>query len=117
MQRRIIGVSGALALAAALVACRSMVSVSQGESLPPALLAGAAALSDEEIRLARTVYVAKCAKCHRFYHPAHYSETDWATWMKKMSRKSKLKPDQEDLLSRFLGAFRFVDPPDKTRSR
>ena len=65
---------------------------------------------------AENLYVAKCAKCHQFYHPAHYPEGDWTSWMKKMSRKSKLQPDQEELLSRYLGAFRFIEPSEKTGS-
>ena len=42
------------------------------------------------------LYVAKCAKCHKFYDPAKYSEADWQIWMTKMSKKAKLKPEQED---------------------
>ena len=34
------------------------------------------------------VYVTKCAKCHRFYDPAKYSEADWEMWMAKMSKKA-----------------------------
>ncbi len=55
---------------------------------------------------AQDLYNVKCAKCHKFYDPAAYSEKDWELWMRKMSRKSKLKPDQEALLRRYLGEFR-----------
>jgi mono/diheme cytochrome c family protein len=48
------------------------------------------------------IYVAKCAKCHKFYDPAKYSEADWQMWMTKMSKKSKLKPAQEAALSRYV---------------
>jgi mono/diheme cytochrome c family protein len=48
------------------------------------------------------VYVAKCAKCHKFYDPAKYSEADWEMWMAKMSKKAKLKPAQEAELSRYI---------------
>ena len=46
------------------------------------------------------IYVAKCAKCHRFYDPTHYSQPDWVLWMEKMSAKSKLKAAQAELLNR-----------------
>jgi hypothetical protein len=59
---------------------------------------------------ATELYVAKCAKCHKFYHPADYSQKEWDMWMHKMSRKSKLKPAQEELLARYLGAFREKRP-------
>jgi hypothetical protein len=49
------------------------------------------------------LYVAKCAKCHKFYDPARYSEADWQMWMTKMSKKAKLKPEQQAELSRYIG--------------
>jgi hypothetical protein len=48
------------------------------------------------------LYVAKCAKCHKFYDPSKYSEADWQMWMTKMSKKAKLKPEQEEILSRYI---------------
>ena len=48
------------------------------------------------------LYVAKCAKCHKFYDPAKYSEADWEMWMTKMSKKAKLKPAQEAELSKYI---------------
>lgn len=48
------------------------------------------------------LYVAKCAKCHKFYEPAKYSEADWEMWMTKMSKKAKLKPDQQEELTRYI---------------
>jgi hypothetical protein len=51
---------------------------------------------------AQKLYVAKCAKCHKFYDPAKYSDEEWSRWMVKMSRKAKLTPDQESMLSRYI---------------
>jgi hypothetical protein len=59
-------------------------------------------LSETEFAAARKLSAVKCAKCHKFYEPADYSQADWAAWMEKMRRKSKLKPEQFDLLSRYL---------------
>lgn len=93
-----------LLLGVIMTACKS---VGDGKpTLPPVLPAGIAGLSEIEINNARKLYVAKCAKCHRFYDPADYSLAVWNSWMDKMSRKSKLEPGQEELLSRYLGAFR-----------
>jgi cytochrome c553 len=104
MRQAIVGFSAALVLAVALVSCTS---IKPGSGLlPPPLPAGAAGLSDNEIAQARDLYVAKCAKCHGFHHPAEYTETNWNYWMTKMSRKSKLQADEEQLLSRYLAAFR-----------
>ena len=60
------------------------------------------------------VYVTKCAKCHRFYDPAKYSEADWEMWMAKMSKKAKLKPDQEAELLRYVSEN--LRPPNGTNA-
>jgi hypothetical protein len=55
---------------------------------------------------ARRLYIAKCAKCHKLYDPAGYTEAEWRGWMVKMSRKAKLKPGQEESLSQYLESLR-----------
>jgi hypothetical protein len=65
-------------------------------------LAAEEGLSAAELAAARKLYAVKCAKCHKFYEPVDYSQADWAEWMEKMRRKAKLKPEQFDLLSRYL---------------
>ena len=112
MRSAVLGILAALVMAATVAGCRGLAAGRERVSLPPSLPQGVAGLSDDEILVARNLYVAKCAKCHRFYHPTDYSELDWISWMKKMSRKSKLQPDQEELLSRYLAAFRLVQPAD-----
>jgi len=64
------------------------------------LQAGSPLLKDEAV--GRKLYVNKCAKCHKFYDPSHYSETQWREWMQKMSRKAKLTPEQEKQLSKYV---------------
>ena len=54
----------------------------------------AAELSSKEMADARKIYIAKCAKCHELYDPKAYGDAEWANWLKKMSKKSKLKPEQ-----------------------
>lgn len=68
--------------------------------------ARAAEFSEREIADARKLYIAKCAKCHKFYDPAKYDDARWQEWMGKMSKKAKLKPPQKDLLERYLGSYR-----------
>lgn len=55
-----------------------------------------------EYSVGHKLYVAKCAKCHKFYEPAKYSEADWDMWMTKMSKKAKLKPEQQEELTRYI---------------
>jgi mono/diheme cytochrome c family protein len=62
----------------------------------------------------RALYLAKCAKCHKFYDPARYSESEWQKWMVKMSKKAKLKPDQEAILAHYIDTT--LRTPQKTNS-
>ena len=50
----------------------------------------------------RRVYVGKCARCHKLFDPAKYSDEQWQVWMDKMSRKAKLQPDQKELISHYV---------------
>ena len=52
--------------------------------------------------LGRKLYVGKCAKCHKLYDPAKYSDEQWQIWIDKMSRKAKLQPDQKKLISHYV---------------
>ena len=63
--------------------------------------ATAAAPADPLVQ-GRQIYVAKCAKCHKFYDPAKYSDEDWQMWMTRMGKKAKLKPEQLEILSRYI---------------
>lgn len=72
--------------------------------LPPG--SGAPQLSDPQIESARALYIAKCTGCHKFYPPGNYSARDWDTWMRKMSRKARLQPEQEATLRAYLDLFR-----------
>lgn len=68
--------------------------------------AGASDLSPRQLHDARDLYDVKCAKCHKFYDPAEYSQQEWDVWMRKMSRKAKLKSAQSELLGKYLQTFR-----------
>ena len=65
-----------------------------------------AGLSAQEVADGTSIYLTKCSQCHKFYNPARYKDDEWRSWMKKMSRKAKLTPDQENTVRRYLDAFR-----------
>jgi len=73
-------------------------------------VARAAELSPGDIAAAKKLYNAKCAKCHKLYDPGDYAPKEWEDWMRKMGKKSKLKPPQYELLSRYLETFRTSSP-------
>ena len=79
--------------------------------------AGADELTAKEITAARKLYVAKCAKCHQFYEPTNYAESDWRVWMEKMNKKSKLKGAPASLLNRYLDAYRAGRLPGKPQDK
>ncbi len=64
--------------------------------------AAAAEISTNKTEVGRSLYVAKCAKCHPFYEPAKYSDGEWQKWMGKMGRKARLKPEQEQAVLRYI---------------
>ena len=73
-------------------------------TLPPD--GGTPLLTDEQVTAARTLFVAKCTSCHKYYPPANYTEADWNSWMRKMSRKVRLKGAEDELLRDYLSLFR-----------
>lgn len=75
----------------------------------------AAGLGENEIEPATTLCNLKCLKCHKFYGPDEYRDAEWNHWMVKMSRKARLKPDQQELLTRFLNAFRVDSRANESR--
>jgi hypothetical protein len=109
MRTSVSGIAIALLLAAGFVGCQSAAPGRAGSKSIPPLSPNAvsgAGLSTQEIADANALGTAKCMKCHGFYNPADYSQSEWDTWMRKMSRKAKLKPAQDELLRRYLAAFR-----------
>jgi len=75
-------------------------------------------LPTSETAAARKLYVAKCSKCHKFYDPAKYSDEKWQMWMGKMSKKAKLKPEQQEMLSRYIeNTFRVPDKPNPSAGK
>lgn len=79
--------------------------------------AGADVLTDREITFAQKLYTAKCAKCHRFYEPMNYAESEWQAWMVKMNQKSKLKGEPASLLGRYLNTYRAGQLPGKPQDK
>jgi cytochrome c5 len=54
----------------------------------------------------RKLYVAKCARCHELYDPAKYSREEWAEWLRKMQRKSRLTANEIAVLQEYADAAR-----------
>ena len=80
-------------------------------------LVGAADLSSKEIAAARKLNLVKCSKCHKIYEPKDYTVADWDVWMEKMARKSKLKPEQTELMNRYFELQRSGAVPSDRRGR
>jgi hypothetical protein len=51
-----------------------------------------------QAREAARLYVTKCARCHKLYNPADYSDAEWQSWVTKMGKKARLTPAQKELL-------------------
>ena len=68
--------------------------------------ARAAGLSAAEVKEAGKLYTGKCMRCHKPYEAKAYPQPEWETWMVKMSKKARLGPEQQELLARYLNAYR-----------
>ena len=100
-----------LMVALLVCSCQSPTRDHSGSLPPPPNPARAHELLPEELSQASAVYTSKCAKCHKFYNPADYRRVEWDSWMRKMSRKAKLTPEQKSLLTKYLETFRPLDVP------
>ena len=94
------------ALIVGLAGCSATSAGPAGPAPPEPPLDAASPLSVGERNSARRIYLAKCARCHKFYNPAKYPDKAWRDWMDKMSRKAKLSPEQKELLVRYLDLYR-----------
>ncbi len=50
----------------------------------------------------RKLYVNKCAKCHKMYDPANYTDRQWDSWMGKMQKKAKLNPQEKEAVNEYV---------------
>jgi hypothetical protein len=75
----------------------------------------AAELTPKEKFAAQKLYQAKCSKCHHTYDPNDYPDEEWKLWLLKMGKKAKLKPGQQDLISRYLDAQRVQKTATKSQ--
>jgi hypothetical protein len=112
---RLVALVLAVALATILTACSSTGSKGKHKVvLPPrAIPPNTDGFSAVELQDAGKLFRAKCLRCHEFYDPASYSNEDWQMWMGKMTKKAKLKPDQAEILSRYLDCFRASSAPQR----
>jgi mono/diheme cytochrome c family protein len=55
-----------------------------------------------EVSVGRKLYQNRCAKCHKMYDPAKYSDKEWEGWMLKMDKKAKLRPEQREAVDRYV---------------
>ncbi|MSR65352.1 MAG: hypothetical protein EXS18_06180 [Verrucomicrobiae bacterium] len=72
-------------------------------------VANAAELSETEMAAGKKLYVAKCARCHKFHDPSAYDDEKWTEWMEKMRKKARLSNEQHELIFRYLDTFRLKE--------
>jgi mono/diheme cytochrome c family protein len=77
-------------LAGALACALSCISASSAELSSPSAING------------EKLYRSRCAKCHKMYDPAKYSDQQWQIWMEKMGSKARLKPEQKKAVADYV---------------
>lgn len=86
MRASIGAVVALFALAGGIAGCRSLPLERPLSELT------AAGLTPEEARAARTLYTAKCARCHKFYDPAGYPEAECMSDSWSMRPNNQARP-------------------------
>lgn len=56
----------------------------------------------EQLKSGYHIYVNNCGKCHALYKPEQFSEKKWEEELPDMVSKSKLSPEEQELLVRFV---------------
>ncbi len=84
---------------AALLVTVTLLAISTGATESPGI-------SPRELKEAKKLYLGKCAKCHELHSPAAYTPMQWNDWLVKMSRTSRLNPEQEKMLKRYTELLR-----------
>lgn len=64
----------------------------------------------------KKLYQNRCAKCHKMYDPAKYSDSQWELWMGKMDKKAKLSPEEKDKVLQYVEET-FRAPAKEGRNR
>jgi cytochrome c5 len=50
----------------------------------------------------KTVYDAKCGKCHKLYSPERGNMTQWTKWIDRMAPKAKLTADEKTQVTNYV---------------
>src|SRR3989338_4576561 len=64
------------------------------------------AFATEAVDPGKKTYLVKCAKCHRLYAPADYTDEQWGSWMDKMREKSHLSLEEYENISAYCASLR-----------
>jgi mono/diheme cytochrome c family protein len=67
-------------------------------------------ISPAALESARALYITRCSSCHSLNQPGDYPPDEWATWMRKMTPKAKLTPNESQDILTYLLAARLVTP-------
>lgn len=58
------------------------------------------------------LYKGRCSKCHWILSPAALKKDKWEDVYEEMAENAELKPEEKDLLQRYLWALTVEAPPD-----
>ena len=61
-----------------------------------------ATVSHKRFLAGKTVYEAKCGKCHKLFEPSHGNMESWKKWIGWMAPKAKLTDEETALVTDFV---------------
>jgi hypothetical protein len=60
----------------------------------------------QELSDGRAAYVNHCSGCHSLHVPGEFSEEQWHTVLEEMKVRSRITPEQKELIFRYLAVVR-----------
>jgi cytochrome c5 len=61
-----------------------------------------ATVSNAQYLEGKTVYEAKCGRCHKLYKPERGNMTQWTKWIDRMAPKAKLTDEEKQMVIRYV---------------
>lgn len=61
-----------------------------------------ATVSNAQFTAGKTLYTAKCGRCHKLYNPNRGNMTQWTKWINRMAPKAKLTAEEKQLVTDYV---------------
>ena len=68
-----------------------------------------ATVSNAQFSAGKTVYEAKCGRCHKLFEPSRGNMTQWTKWIDRMAPKAKLTDEEKQQVTDYVSVNALAD--------